>query len=125
MNTQGFKQTMERLRTYYPLIRCICKKKSKKLREHFLTAISKDKSFCRCLREIAKHTVKEKFPLEKKHKKQLNKHVKTVRGVLSKNKRRRRLSVIQSGGFLPILLPFVAALLGEVVAKNVFSKNDS
>jgi hypothetical protein len=84
-----------------------------KQREKVLRKLSAKKSFYDALREIAHNTVHSNIQLEAHHKTQLKKHRRTLieLAVKSKGIRKKKALVVQSGGFLPILIPLVLALL--------------
>ena len=118
---------MDRLKKYYPLIRCICSVESKRLRDKHLGVCTSDDEFCRCIREVAKNTIKN-FPLRKQHKQKIDRQSKIVKGILSKNKRTSKKFIKQSGGFLPLVLPFLASAIataaGNALYDYVVHKND-
>ena len=112
---------------------------SKNLRKHFSTlkmiaqmppnarkAVLKhksdDNSFYKALREIAKNTTKKHVPLASHHKKKLKKEKNLIVALAKKGNKRikRRKLVMQTGKgfFLPVVIPIIASLIGELINKN-------
>lgn len=110
---------LKRAQVFQPEFQVLAKVESQKLREDLLKEFSRNPDFCRCVRELVKNAVKLNLPLTKSEKKVLDQHQKVVKGVLSKRRQTSRRFIKQSGGFLPILVPILATLLGEIVAKHV------
>lgn len=73
------------------------------------------------LREIAHNTLKGKVKFNKFQKKRLKPYSGKLEKLCNfeKCKKRRKELIVQSGGFLPILIPAVASLISSLVAKNV------
>ena len=78
-----------------------------------------DETVYKALSEIATNQKKGNIKLDNKQTKKLNRHSKTLKNLCCKKdklslKKRKKL-VVQSGGFLPILIPTVAAILGSIL----------
>ena len=69
------------------------------------------------LREIAMNIVNKNIPLNRKHINRLNQHTKTIKALKcgTKSKHLRKKLVLQSGGFLPWLLPLVATAITTAI----------
>jgi hypothetical protein len=78
-----------------------------------------DDCLYKALNEISVNTVAGKIPLNNQQKKLLRKHKITIKKLAcyTKNKNRRKKLVLQSGGFLPILIPTVASILTSLLTK--------
>lgn len=105
------------LREHLPRLEFIASLKQSKLRTAVLKEFSKDPTFCRALREVAKNTLKRNVSIRGDQVKELYKHRKVIKGLAKrKNKRSvKRKLVEQSGGFLPILIPIIATAIGEII----------
>ncbi|MDI9312369.1 MAG: hypothetical protein QM535_19320 [Limnohabitans sp.] len=88
----------------------ISKLKNIKTRKKILSLFVNDKSFCDAIREIVLNTINKVIPLSAIEKKKLKPYKKVL---LNFNKRRKnnKKRIIQSGGFLPILIPILLSLL--------------
>lgn len=107
------------------LLRCIphftvlSKVKNINLRKKVLADMcAKDKTYCKGMKEICNNLVHGNIKLPKKMKKKLWKHRKIIRSVAtvleSRNPRRKKL-VIQTGGFIHLLLPAVLSTLSSIL----------
>ena len=72
------------------------------------------------LREIAVNTIKKNIPLTTHQKRKLRRYEKTILGLSRKriSRRKKKKLVEQSGGFLSIVLPIVASLVGDLIANG-------
>lgn len=102
-----------RLKRQFPLLRAIAKIKDKKGQELILRQLTKHRPFVVLLREIAQNTIDENIKLSAKDKKKLNKHSEVIRALTKQKK------VHQSGGFLGIIVPLLAASIAGLVRDNV------
>ena len=83
-----------------------------------LKTFSDNMSFFDALKEIAANTINMNLPLRLHQKKKLRRYSKTIRELAEKKKKskiKKKKLAEQSGGFLPILIPLVASVLGEVI----------
>jgi len=105
------------LKKSFHFLNLLSKIKNEKKRKDLLKEISDDDTIFSALSEIARNQVKGNIKLNKKQSHHLKKHSKTIKGFCCKkiplNKRRKL--IVQSGGFLPILLPLVAGVLGSIL----------
>lgn len=78
-----------------------------------------DECLYKALHEVAINTTSKKIPLSKKDKIQLRKHKVKIQNLAcyTKNKRKQKQLVSQSGGFLQFLIPTVASLITSLIAK--------
>jgi hypothetical protein len=92
--------------------------KNEKVRKKFIAEIFDDCLY-KALNEISVNTIAKKIPLNIQQKKHLRKHQLTIKKLAcyTKNKRRRKNLTVQSGGFLPILIPAVASVLTTLLTK--------
>jgi len=100
-------------------LKMIASIKDEKTRKNVLSKISDDCLY-KALHEIAVNTVAQKVPLSAKLKKSLRKHKIKIKKLSCKtnNKKKRKKLVIQSGGFLPILIPAVASIITSLIASK-------
>ena len=87
------------------------------IRKIILEKLANDPSFQKAIREIAKNTIRRKVQLNSSQITKLRRHKRTINS-LSKKKlsaARKRELIVQSGGFLPILIPAITAILGEII----------
>ena len=70
------------------------------------------------MNEIAVNTVNKKVPLSEKDKKSLRKYRIKIKKLacFTKDKKKRKRLVVQSGGILPFLLPTIASVLTSLIA---------
>jgi hypothetical protein len=90
-------------------------KASSAKRKHLLRHHLKDREFINCICECSKNILKARVKLNKKQKRALAKKKKALRllslkGVSLKKKKK----IIQSGGFLPLLISPLLNILGAV-----------
>ena len=97
----------------------ISKIKDPNLRKKVLVEVSDDCLY-KALKEIAINTVGNKVPLTKVIKNQLKKYRKNIIDLSknTQNKIKRKKLVVQSGGFLPILIPAIASIITTLLAKK-------
>lgn len=98
---------------YLPLLKALTSIKDKKLQRRLLKALCKEKKFKTCICEIAHNTIKENILLSKRDKRRLNKQSLLIRGISKKKK------IQQAGGFLNIVVPLLAAQLGELIFSKI------
>lgn len=105
------------LQKYWHRLEIIASIKRKQLRRELLKEFSKDEDFCKVLRELARNTVNRNIPLKRFHVRQLQSHKRTILALSKKKTKKsvRKKAIVQSGGFLPVLIPIVASLLGELL----------
>ena len=100
-------------------MKIISKIRDAQLRKRILSEIADDCLY-KALHEIAVNTVKRNVPLSRPAKISLRKYKLHIQNLArkTKNKKLRKRLVIQSGGFLPILIPAVASILGALLNKQ-------
>ena len=91
--------------------------KTLKSRKDVLRYLANRDCIYKAMREISINILNSNIPLNKKQIKKLNNHAKTIKALKcgTKNKRRRKELVIQSGGYLPFILPILATVLSKLV----------
>lgn len=102
---------------YLPTLHLIAGIKTVREREHVLRILAKQKPFLNFLREIAINLQTRNISVDAKQISKLSKHKRIIVG-LSKPKigRARGISLAeQSGGFLNILVPILAAAVGGLI----------
>lgn len=97
-------------------LKLISKISDPKLRKKVLLNLY-DECLYKALHEVAVNTVKSKVPLSTKQKKQLIKYKINIQKLAcpTKIKNKRKRLVLQSGGFLPILIPAIASILTSLI----------
>jgi len=100
----------------YSKLQFIASVKSPILRKKLLTSLS-DECLYKALNEIAVNTIKGNVKLNKSQKTQLRKYKTNLIGLSKKtNNKSRKIKLIkQSGGFLPILIPAIASIIGSLI----------
>src|SRR5882757_2590978 len=93
-------------------LKFIASVKDEKLRKKLLVTLS-DNCLYNALNEIAINTVKGNVKLSKKETKKLKKFKFQIKKLSCKtnDSRKKKKLIIQSGGFLPILIPAVASII--------------
>jgi hypothetical protein len=105
-----------RLKSIIQLLEFVASIKSSQLREQLLKKMSKRPEVYKALCEIAYSTVSKNISLDAAHKKKLKTYKSTIVELSCKHESRRKKQklVVQSGGFLPILIPLALALLNGI-----------
>src|SRR5258708_11319180 len=95
----------------------IAKIKDSDLRKKVLKNVADDCLYS-ALNEIALNTVNKKVPLSAIDKKSLRKHRVKIQNLacFTKNKKKRKRLVVQSGGILPFIIPTIASILTSLIA---------
>lgn len=102
-----------RLQRYFPLLRAVASIKDKRAQQLVLKHLKKHRPFVVLLRELAENTIQQNIRLTKKDKKKLNRHAEVIKSLVKKKK------VEQSGGFLGVIVPLLAAEIAGLVARHV------
>ena len=114
------------LRQHLPKLQVVASIKSIKVRKLVLEEFSKDKEFCSAIREIFKNLKKRNIKLNDHQRRKLRRHKTVIFGVLEKRKgaKRRKKLIVQTGnGFLlPILIPLVAEVVGQLIQSRYESR---
>lgn len=95
--------------------------KDKRIRNELLAKISCKNDIYSALSEIAKNVVAKNVPLTRSQKIKLKKYKKKIIALScdTKDKKIRQNRVVQSGGFLNILLPAVASVIGPLLFEKL------
>jgi hypothetical protein len=98
--------------------------KDPRLRKSVLKDFSLSRCLYKSLHEIAINTVNKTVPLSDTQKKELKPHKETLKKLACKTrgKKKRAELVVQSGGFLPILIPTISAIIASIIAANAERK---
>ena len=106
-----------RLLSYIKYLEIISKIRNTRTRNAVLKDFAYNMQLFDALKEIAVNTINRNVPLTNAQKRKLRRHKKTIialsKPLKSKNKKKKLIE--QSGGFLPILVPIVATLLGKLL----------
>lgn len=110
------------LKSQFPRLEMISKMKSPKARQLMLKEFSQDRCFCKAVREIVKNTLKRNITIPEKSKAKLVKHKKLILALAekrkSKSKTRQLVQQSGTGFFLPLVIPLVASVIGELFNKK-------
>lgn len=107
------------LRKSLPLLNVVSRMKKRK-RNVILNEIAGEDILYNALREIAHNTLKGNVKLNNDQKRKLKPYNNTLKNLCIKHKcsKRRKKLVIQSGGFLPILIPAITGLISSLIGSN-------
>jgi hypothetical protein len=107
------------LKKNLPRLQAVCDVKSPELRHALIKDYCRDDCFCRAVTEVARNTVKRNLPLDAKAINRLRRHKKAILDFVPKlGQAKRRELAAQSGGFLPVVVPILASLIGEIFRQN-------
>src|SRR5882757_10892375 len=88
-------------------------------RKIILDDLAGDQTAYNAVQEIAYNTIKGNVKLKKSQKTKLKKHEKVLKKFCclknKKNLKKRKQLLVQSGGFLPILIPTVASIITSLL----------
>lgn len=123
-SAQSVAKSLDRLKTNLPFLTELCKNgKNSKIRRKILGKVDGDKINCLC--ECVKNVAMGAVPVESDQKNKLKRHKGRMRDLINTKtgvKKKREL-LIQSGGFLPLILaPILGAagsLIGDAIASAV------
>ena len=98
-------------------LKFISKIKSSKFRKAILKDLSCKNCYFRALKEIAENAIKGNLILDTKTRKKLYPYKASIKRLCckTKSKQQKRKLVIQSGGWLPIILPAVISIVSEII----------
>lgn len=90
--------------------------KSSRIRNKVLQEFADNLKIYDALREIALNTIKGRVPLNDNQKKKLRKYKKVFLGLAKKtnSKKAKRQLVVQSGGFMSLLIPIITGLVSAL-----------
>lgn len=100
----------------------VLSKAPKKQREAIINTATKDQLLCIC--DCANNILKETIPLTEKDFKKLRRHQNIIRYLAENNKdiEGKKDYLIQSGGFLPILLAPILGAAGSILTELLLDK---
>jgi hypothetical protein len=112
------------LQNYFVILERLAKTTSRKERSDIMKVFCRDKNFIKALKEICSNTVRGNLTLSLKDKNRLKKHKRVIESLASSKPFKRKL--VQSGsGFLAVLLPLVASIIGSAFSNGAHPQNDS
>ena len=109
-----------KFKKYFVPLKLLSQIKNKDIRKNATCDFCKNENLYKAIKEIALNIVNKNIPLTNKDKKKLKKYKKDIY-LLSKQKfksKRKQKVLQQTGGFLPILIPLVATILGQIYENN-------
>ena len=91
--------------------------KDKRKRLIVLSYLAHRKCIYMALREIAMNIIKQNIPLSKRQSNKLSPYAKVIKSLADgvKSKRIKRQLVVQSGGFLPWLIPIIGTAITTAI----------
>ena len=110
----------ELIEKYWLGLSIIAGLRTKEERDPVIRFLSKEREFRRLIRWICQNFQDKKIPLDEQTRKKLIKHRAIFMEICNKKlsvKKKRDLT-IQSGGFLPILIPILASVIGEIISRR-------
>jgi hypothetical protein len=107
----------------YDFLNLVSKIKSPRLRKEILYNLRNDPVLYVALHEIAHNKQKGNIPLNADQLKKLRRYEKALvklsqKELSKKGSKLKRQLIVQSGGWLPILLPALASIIGQVLSNR-------
>ena len=114
----------ENLKNCLEILKLISSVKSPILRRRLLTDYKDTDNVYNALREISHNILKKNIKLTTGQQKKLSKYSRIIEKLAKKQKTKaaRKKLLIQSGGFLPILIPTVISVLSEILRNGTFKQ---
>ena len=110
------------LRKTLPVLKIVSKLNNKNKRS-VLNQLGGEKKIFNALHEIAHNTLNGNLKLKKNQINKLRPHRKVLENLCVPSSRKcskkRKKLIVQSGGFLPILIPALTSILSAIISKNV------
>lgn len=100
---------------YWGQLNLILQCKSPQARKLAIAAAYQDKKFIKALKMICKNTINQGLDLTEKQKNQLKKHAAAISFIAESRTNGKRKVIQNGGGFLSILIPLVASLVGSAI----------
>ena len=100
---------------YMHLLQSLSLCKSLTERQNLLKIFCRDKKFVKAVKLICRNTVSKDVPLTPSQRNQLKKYASAITNISSSRYSTKQALVQSGGGFLSILLPIVASLLGGLI----------
>ena len=100
---------------YMHLLQSLSLCKSVKERQQLLTVFCRDKKFVKVVKLICQNTISKEVPLTKDQQNKLKKYADKINKIGVSRKSTRTTIVQSGGGFISILLPVVASLIGGII----------
>ena len=118
------------LRKCMKTMHLLCSTQNKKLRKSIIQEMAKHQCFFEAIYEIVNNIHLKNIKLKNLKsldKKRLKKFLPLLRKIHScpKNKSIRKKLVVQTGGWLPIVLPVLTTVVGELISHAFSKKGDS
>lgn len=95
--------------------------KTLKARKLLLSEFSDDPKFCKAVREIVRNTIKKNIRLSDRDKIKLKRYKKVILALAKRKSHEKTKALMQQSGtgiFLPIVIPLVASVLGELLTRK-------
>lgn len=105
------------LKRQWSRLEAVASIKNAKSRKQVLEIFCRDPAFVKVIREISKNTLKKNIAIKQADIDHLKKYKRVIVGISAKKlkARHRKRLAIQSGGFLPFLIPIIASALGNIL----------
>ena len=108
---------------HFAFLKILSEERDPLCRKFLLRAFCKDKKFIKVLRYLCKMTINGKFNIPPKEYKKLKQYISDLKLFSSKRKANKSRISQNGAGFLTVLFPIVASVLGSLV-NGALSKND-
>lgn len=113
----------ESLKKTLNFLQALTRVKDRDSREVVLKHLGDDKILYDALSEIARNYLKGNINLSTSQSKKIKRHSKVLKELCCKKNRKcakkRKELLVQSGGFLPILIPAVASIISAIISRTV------
>lgn len=107
---------MERIKKNHNFLK-ILSLSDKKLQNQIIDKSNKDQIYCLC--EIVLNLLKGNINLSNQELKKLGKYKNSFRKLIRKSNIRQKKKVIQSGGFLSVLIPSIISALSPILSELI------
>lgn len=105
----------EALKKYFVVLEHLAQVNNRKDRKVLLRVFSRNPLFIKALREICSNTINGGLSLSQKDKNRLRKHKDIIVCLATKNKAVKRKLIQTGSGFLSVILPLVASVVGALL----------
>src|SRR5690349_6867127 len=109
---------------HFAYLEVLYKERDPYIRKVLLFAFCKDKKFIKALRSLCQNTLKGKFNITPKEGAIIQKYISDLRFFSDKKKANRKRITQNGAGFLSVLFPIVASVLGPII-NGALSKNEN
>ena len=107
------------LEKYWPILKILVQLKNKTARQELLKILAKDRDFRRLIRSLCSNVYNKRVEVSPSARRKLVRYKGIIVKLCDKKlpKRKKQQLTVQSGGFLPVLIPLFATIIGSLLAK--------